>query len=69
MTMTISSARDLADWVGDHLGDNVTSAEVDAVCRRLWNHDNCPRWGADWTDFLGSISLDELMAMTESAAQ
>ena len=61
----ISSARDLADWVNDHSGDNLSQVDMDSICSSIWHNPRCPNWGDDWSEFLASLP-DPLLSLIEA---
>lgn len=63
-THYINSARDLADWVSDHADPSLSQTDLNAICKAIWDDDDCPNWGNDWSEFLASLP-DSLLDLIE----
>lgn len=61
--MTINSTRDLKTAID---GGWETTAPInqvlDTAVKRICGMADCPKWGEDWTDFLNSLRLSDIIA-------
>lgn len=56
--LIINGARDLADWVADHVTEDTPAATVKAIVKALWDDNDSPNWGDDWSEYLDSLPAD-----------
>jgi hypothetical protein len=61
--MTIHSVSDLKNYVGNSGFETVVnwSAVIDRVVNTIRNLEDCPDYGQDWSAFLSSLDLCELI--------
>jgi hypothetical protein len=57
MTTTITTRRDLRNWVDSATTnwEDRADADVDALVVAILGREDCPRYGQSWTDFLESL--------------
>jgi hypothetical protein len=67
MTRTMTTKRDLRNWVDDATSGwwERTDADVDAITNAI-QADNHPAWGTDWSAYLDALpELTELLPAVE----
>lgn len=67
--MTISSMKDLRNFVDGTGIDTVSdwSRVVDRAVNDLTSYNDCPDFGQDWSEFLGSFDFCELAIEADDA--
>jgi hypothetical protein len=56
MTQTMTTKRDLRNWVDSALGADGTGEMIHAVTDAI-AEGQCPNWGTDWAQFLETIDV------------
>lgn len=58
--ITLSSAKDLRNYVDDHMGGDATPEDIETVTNAIRDDENHPEWGTNWAEYLEAIDLWDL---------
>lgn len=63
--VTMTTRRDLEQWVSDRVGDGVTDEQIEEIADAIEDIDGCPYWGDNWAEFLENSTPDNLIDLLD----